>query len=187
MRALLVCTLLSASTAGLRAQSNARLSETELHQLAVRCAPRVAPDTIEAIVRQESALHPYALNVNYPRKSAKLLGYSDGNFELSKQPTNKQQAIHWTRWFIDHGYTVSIGLMQINMEQARGLGIHPSQLFEPCDNVRAGARLLENAFAGKTRDLHGLMEALSLYNSGSSTLGMSNGYASGVVGKAGQQ
>ena len=168
----------------LRAQENSRLSEAELLALAQRCAPRVAPDTIEAVVRQESALHPYALSVNYPRRAARALGFPNGQFGLARQPRTREQALHWAHWFVRHGYTVSVGLMQINIEQAHNLGLAPSALFDPCTNIAAGGRMLADAFRGRANNLNGLADAFAVYNAGSVALGHKNGYAAGVVAKA---
>ena len=166
------------------AQSNVRVSTAQFTSLARRCAPNIAPDTLQAIISQESAFHPYDISVNYPHRSARRLGYPEAAFELVSQPRTKLQAIHWTRWFIDHGYTVSVGLMQVNIEQAQGLGLHPAALFDPCVNLHAGAQILQQNFAGRKNNLDGLAEAFSLYNSGSVHNGLQNSYAAGVIAKA---
>ena len=166
-------------------QANAPLSVPQLRDLATRCAPRVHPDTIQAITQQESSRHPFALSVNYPKTEGTRQGHPNTFYELARQPRDKAEAISWTRWFITHGHTVSIGLMQVNSEQARRLGITDLRaLFEPCLNLSAGAVLLQESYRGKSHDLHGLADAFAMYNAGSITLGTQNGYAGGVIDKA---
>jgi hypothetical protein len=48
-------------------------------------------------------------------------------------------------------------------------------------NLAAGARILSEDYAFVPHDEKGLIQAYSLYNSGSASLGISNGYASTVV------
>ena len=186
MRLALPMLLILAATGAQTAlsQENASLSRTALYKLARSCAPRVAPDTIEAITRSESAYRPYALSINYPQRSARDLGYRDANLFLTKQPKDKDQAIRWTRWFLNHGYTVSIGLMQINIEVAKSLHVRPRDLFEPCVNLSTGARILEADYASQTHDLDGLVRSFSMYNSGSPSTGVQNGYAGNVLSNA---
>jgi type IV secretion system protein VirB1 len=180
----LVIVLVTASRTAAFSQENASLSRAALNKLARSCAPRVAPDTIEAITRSESAFRPYALSINYPQRSARNLGYRDSNLFLTKQPKDKDEAIRWTRWFLNHGYTVSIGLMQINIEVAKSLHVRPRDLFDPCVNLTTGARILQADYAMQTQDLDGLVRSFSMYNSGSPSTGVQNGYTASVIKNA---
>jgi type IV secretion system protein VirB1 len=180
MIAFLLTTLLPAGTA----QQNIRMDRKTLRGLAQACAPNVAPDTIEAIASAESALHPYALSVNYPAHSARSLGYKQSNLLLAEQPQTRDQAVKWTRWLLTHGYTVSIGLMQVNSKAALTLRIEPITLFDPCSNLAAGARILAADYRNQTHDLDGLIRSLSLYNSGSTSTGIINGYTQSVIQSA---
>jgi hypothetical protein len=177
---LIAFVLSTLATAG-TAQQNTRMNQQTLRRLAQVCAPNVAPDTIEAIATVESALYPYALSVNYPTHSARALGYEESNLFLAGQPKTREEAINWTRWLLRHGYTVSIGLMQVNIEVAQALHIQPATLFEPCTNLAAGVRILADDYATQTHDLDGLIRSLSLYNSGSTSTGIHNGYANSVI------
>ena len=80
-------------------------------------------DTLEAVALTESALHPYALSLNYPATVAAYNGLHNQEVYLTRQPATLPEAIHWTRWFHSRGYTVSIGLMQINSENAARYGV----------------------------------------------------------------
>lgn len=177
--------LLLALPAFLSAQVNTPLTRRDLRQVAASCASDVDPDTIEAITRQESGYHPFALSINRPEAEARRLGYPDKLYQLARQPQTFREAASWTEWFLGHGYTVSIGLMQVNTESAAQLGIRdPLALFNPCLNIAAGAVILESAYAGQPHNLEGLARAFAIYNSGSVSVGLRNGYAAGVIANA---
>ena len=154
----------------LAAQANTRLPMATFNQLAARCAPNAAVDTLDAVALTESALHPYALSLNYPATVAAYNGLHNQEVYLTRQPATLPEAIHWTRWFHSRGYTVSIGLMQINSENAARYGVAVRQLFDPCTNVAIGARLLGEIYSttphsGKP-DINALFSTFSAYNSG---------------------
>ena len=161
-------------------ESNDKLTPSAIWTLAARCAPSVPPRVLAGIAQTESAWHPYAISINYPVSSARRAGYR-GKLVLIHQPKTKLEAIHWAEWYMKHGYTVSVGLVQVNVEMARKLNVPPMALFEPCINLAAGAKILSEDYAAAMRDGAGVMEAFSLYNSGSSSLGIANGYASSVM------
>ena len=91
------------------------------------------------------------------------------------------------RWLLKHGYTVSIGLMQVNIEVAPALNLQPKTLFEPCTNIAAAARILVLDYATQPHDFDGLIRSLSLYNSGSTSTGILNGYTNSVIQSAPKQ
>jgi type IV secretion system protein VirB1 len=172
----------------LAAQANNRLPIDTFKELAARCAPSAAIDTLQAVALTESALHPFALSLNYPATVAGYNGLHNQEVYLSRQPQTLDEAIHWTRWFHSHGYTVSIGLMQINSENAARHGVTVRQLFDPCTNVAIGARVLAEIYSTTQHstkpDVNSLMSTFSAYNSGSFTTGLRNGYAAKVMSKA---
>jgi type IV secretion system protein VirB1 len=157
------------------------------NQIAAKCAPSAAVDTLLAVALTESGLHPYALSLNYPATVAAYNGLHNQEVYLTRQPTTLPEAMQWTRWFQSHGYTVSIGLMQISSENAASYGVTVRELFNPCTNVAIGARLLGELYSAtphsRKPDLHALISTFSAYNSGSLTAGVKNGYASTVMSK----
>ncbi|SRR5260370_665848 len=166
------------------ANSNTKLSVTFFHTLAQSCAPNVPVSTLEAIARTESALYPYALSINRPHLLARRQGWNRGTITLERQPASLEEAIAWTKWLLAQGITVSIGLLQVNSEHADLLHLTPEQLFDPCTNLRSGAALLSASYAATAR-IHGegfaaLDSALSYYNTGSPTAGVTNGYVQQV-------
>jgi type IV secretion system protein VirB1 len=168
-------------------KANKRLDAKEFKALAHRCAPDIPLVTLRAIARAESAFRPYALSLNYPKRTAREHGLNDGEMLLSRQPRTLQEARAWSHYLLDRGHSVSIGLLQINSEHARELGLTPYQLFDPCTNINAGARLLTAYYRqaasvlGEGQDA--LQYALSGYNSGSPVVGFRNGYVGAVINK----
>lgn len=142
--------------------------------LASQCAPSVAPETVLAIVRTESHGNPFALGVNGGRQPA--------------PPTNAADAAATARHYITAGYSVDLGLGQINSRNMRGLGLTWETVFDPCINVAALGRVLTmnyNAVSAGHDPQTALRVALSMYNTGSQTRGFRNGYVAKVVGNAG--
>jgi type IV secretion system protein VirB1 len=142
--------------------------------LASQCAPNVAPQTVLAIVHTESRGRPFALNVN-------------GGSQPRAQASAASAAATAQR-YIAAGYSVDLGLGQINSRNMRWLGLTWDTVFDPCTNIAAlGAVLTANYTSAKSgRDPQtALRVALSMYNTGSQTGGFRNGYVAKVVGNAG--
>ena len=165
-----------------------RLSEGEFLSLAVRCAPGLPSDTLLAIARTESGLNSNAISINRPRSSARRAGYRDGEIMLSRQPKDRMQAMRWLRWLSSHHFTVSIGLMQVNVETALPFGVSSDQLLEPCTNLRVGAKIFMEMYSEAASKMGegfaALDAALSLYNTGNPTAGLRNGYVASVYAQA---
>lgn len=149
-------------------------SAAALFALASQCAPTVAPQTVLAIIRTESSGDPFALNVNGERQPARQ--------------SNAVDAAATARRFVAAGYSVDLGLGQINSRNMRWLGLTWETAFDPCTNVAALGRILtanyNSAKAGRDPQA-ALRFALSMYNTGSQTRGFQNGYVAKVVGNAG--
>jgi len=131
------------------------------------CAPTVAPKTLAAIIQVESGGNPYATGVNGP-------------IRLPYRPTNAADAAKMARYVIHLGYSVDLGLMQINSRNLPGLGYTVEEIFDPCHNLQAGAQILTRGYLGAVKRYgHGqdaLRAALSAYNTGNYERGFKNGY-----------
>jgi type IV secretion system protein VirB1 len=149
-------------------------SAAAIFALASQCAPSVAPQTVAAIVQTESHGRPFALNVN-------------GGSQPPPQ-ANAASAAATAQRYIAAGYSVDLGLGQINSRNMRWLGLTWETVFDPCTNIAALGRVLSQnyntAIAGRDPQT-ALRVALSLYNTGSSSRGFRNGYVAKVVGNAG--
>lgn len=149
-------------------------SAATIFALASQCAPTVAPATVLAIVQTESSGEPFALNVNGGRQPARQ--------------TNAVDAAATARRYLAAGYSVDLGLGQINSRNMRWLGLTWETVFDPCTNVAALAHVLTtnyNAVKAGRDPQSALRVALSMYNTGSQTRGFRNGYVAKVVGNAG--
>jgi type IV secretion system protein VirB1 len=140
------------------------------------CAPNVAPVTLQAIIEVESGGNPLALNIN----------------GIRVQPTaarDAREAAQVAERYIARGYSVDIGLMQVNSRNLAALGTTVERALDPCTNIRAAATVLtaEYAEAARTRGdgQPALQAALSAYNTGDFYRGFANGYVARYYGPGG--
>ena len=145
--------------------------------LLAQCAPNVAPTTMLAIIKVESRGNPLAINVN-------------GQKRLARQPSSLNEAITWADWLISRGYSVDMGLTQVNSQHLKRLGLSARTVFDPCLNVAAGGRILTENYTDASHKFGvgqaALRAAISAYNTGNHTAGLRNGYVSKVTTAAGQ-
>lgn len=140
--------------------------------LILACAPNVAPVTIQEIIRVESKGNPLAVNIN-SRKGVKL----KPTIVIDTIP----KAIAVTYAAMALGHTVDMGYMQINSANLKWLGYTVEDMFyDQCKNIKAGARVLEEAylqeFPKHKNEQAALAAALSIYNTGNRRGGFNNGY-----------
>ena len=140
------------------------------------CAPNVAPVTLAAVIGVESGGNPLAVHVN----------------EGGEQPPparSAQEAAQIAAHFIAHGYSVDLGLMQVNSRNLAALGVTIEQVLDPCTNIRSGAAILTADYdeAARTRGegQPALQAALSAYNTGDFYRGFANGYVARYYGPNG--
>ena len=140
------------------------------------CAPNVASVTLQAIVEVESAGNPLALNIN--------------GIRVQPPPArDAKDAARVAMSYIARGYSVDIGLMQVNSHNLAALGTTVEQVLDPCTNIRAAAAILtaDYADAARTRGdgQSALQAALSAYNTGDFYRGFVNGYVARYYGPGG--
>ncbi|NMW31240.1 lytic transglycosylase domain-containing protein [Altererythrobacter sp. RZ02] len=149
-------------------------STATIVSLALQCAPSVAPETVVAIVHTESRGHVFALNVNGGRQP--------------RRQASAAAAAATAKRYVAAGYSVDLGLGQINSRNMRWLGLTWETVFDPCTNIAALGRVLTQNYnsvkAGRDPQ-SALRIALSMYNTGSQSRGFRNGYVAKVVGNAG--
>jgi type IV secretion system protein VirB1 len=137
------------------------------------CAINVAPATLTAIIRVESGGNTLALNVNH------LSG---------PQPhaATSEEAASIARRYIALGYSVDLGVMQINNRNLAALHYTIEQALDPCSNVKGGAAILTANYAQAEQQYgegqRALRAAISAYNTGNFWTGFSNGYVGRVTG-----
>ena len=128
--------------------------------IAAECAPYVAPSTLAAVIRVESDGNALALYVN-------------GLEHQPMPPRSRYEAVETAQRFMRSGYSVDLGLMQVNSRHLAAFGVTVEQMLEPysCANIRVGAAILSADYIRATI-LYGsgqraLRAALSAYNTGS--------------------
>lgn len=141
------------------------LSVSDFGQLAMRCAPSVAPSTLASIARIESGFE--------------LLSIHDNTTGTSGVPATRDIAIQIASKLLGAGHSVDVGIMQINSANFARLGLTLEAAFDPCKSVAAGAAVLAGGYTGG--DTHegqqsALRVALSEYNTGDTQRGFTNGY-----------
>jgi len=135
--------------------------------LLATCAQSVDQVTMSAVVKQESGGQPWALFNNSRKTSA-----------IHK---SKAAAVAAAMTAVARGESVDMGLAQINSKNLAALGLSIEEVFDPCQNVAAGAKILGAAYQ-RSGNLPG---ALSAYNTGSSKSKIGAVYSAKVFGQAG--
>ena len=139
-----------------------------LESIMKSCAPRVAKETMSALIGVESAWRPFAIHIN-----AK-------GITLSRQPQTKEEAVNTARMLLSKGYNIDMGYAQINSSQLQRLNIRVEDLFDTCMNLRVAEKILIDCYT-RGKETYGeerktLGAALSCYNTGNFSGGFKNGY-----------
>lgn len=135
------------------------------------CLPYEYHDIMKKIVKVESGGNPFAINVN-------------GGHKLTRQPVNYDEAIHAAKVLIGNGYSIDMGIAQINSQHfskngfLHKLGLSVDEIFDVCTNLRAGAKVFGDAYIKNNGNA---ISALSAYNTGSPVKGITNGYVKKVL------
>ena len=135
------------------------------------------PALIRQIIEVESHFDPLAINVN------------GRNYRFIK-PKTKTEAITTVKQAIAKGYSVDIGLMQINSRHLQRLGYTIADAFEPCKNIAAGSRIFAEFKINAKTQLNVKNAdnyALSAYNTGNFWRGFANGYVAKYSPKTSRQ
>lgn len=165
-RCLLVALLLPVALSTVSTVASAAgLSEKEVKQLINRCAPKVAEDTLLAVVRTESSMNPYAIGV---------VG------KTIKQPTNFISAMSAIAELETEGANYSVGLAQINKKNFERLGITAKSALDACTNLAAASVILSECYERAANEQDRLKKALSCYYSGNFSTGFEHGYVNRV-------
>ena len=132
--------------------------------LSQRCAPGIALEALVPQVQVESHFSELAIGIN------------NGPLVRARSVSD---AIDIATRYIRAGYSVDLGLAQINSHNLRRLGLTVEQAFDPCTSLRAAEVLLTenyNAVSDGRTQTDAIEATWSLYNSGSPSRGMRNGY-----------
>jgi type IV secretion system protein VirB1 len=120
------------------------------------CAPTVAPSTMVAIVQVESGGDPLAIGDNTTRRSY--------------YPRDRATAEALARRLLNAGHLLDLGIAQIDSMNFDGFGVNVHSIFDPCINLRVGARILSGDYAVAARRYGNgqvaLRHAIGMYNTG---------------------
>lgn len=110
-----------------------------------------------AVVQVESTYNPYAIGVV--------------GGKLKRQPRNKSEAVATAKALEANGWNFSIGAAQVNRYNLAKYGLDYERAFEPCPNMQAGSKILEDCYTRALRVKGGdsqaaLAASFSCYYSG---------------------
>ena len=130
--------------------------------------PTVPTSIVKMIVQEESSKNPYAVNVN-----------KDGKSFISFIPKTKNEAITIAQIYINAGFSVDVGYMQLNSDNFKQLNTTLENALEPCKNIYLSSTIFYNFYkdtSKKDSSITRVQKSLSAYNTGSYELGFKNGY-----------
>lgn len=131
------------------------------------CAVGVAPSTMAAVVQVESGGNPFAVHVN------RWTGEQP-------RPRSLGAAVAVAETFIKAGYSVDLGLGQLNSAHLSEFGYNVLTALDGCRNLAASGMVLSSFYTQAVQQFgegqRALQSALSGYNTGSLVKGFSNGY-----------
>jgi type IV secretion system protein VirB1 len=130
--------------------------------------PTVPTSIVKMIVQEESSKNPYAVNVN-----------KDGKSFISFIPKTKDEAITIAQSYINAGFNVDVGYMQLNSDNFKQLNTTLENALEPCKNIYLSSTIFYNFYkdtSKKDSSITRVQKSLSAYNTGSYELGFKNGY-----------
>lgn len=133
------------------------------NEMAKQCGASVHPNTLQAVARVESGFNPYAIGV--------VRG------ALPRQPRTYAEAVAAAKMLHAQGRNFSMGLMQVNKINLKTYGLNYETVFDPCKNIYAGSKILEQCFKGAGGASQvALQKAFSCYYSGNYRFGFTQGF-----------
>ena len=130
--------------------------------------PVVPTQIVKMIVQEESSKNPYSINVN-----------KDGKSFVSFTPKTKDEAIKIAQTYINAGFSVDVGYMQLNSDNFELFNTTLEKAIEPCQNLFCASTVYYNFFKNTSKEspkIQRVKQSLSAYNTGSYELGFKNGY-----------
>jgi len=162
-----------------------RLTIQDFRELAHACVPGADERELLSLARTESNLNAWALSGNRLGALARRIGYSSGRIYLKHQPKSKAEAIRWARELQASGVSLSIGILQVNIEREP---YSVEEVLDPCRNVKLGWAIFLGAYRGEVREFgpgqRALLAAFGTYNAGSALAGFRNGYVLTILTNA---
>ncbi|WP_161998012.1 lytic transglycosylase domain-containing protein [Silvanigrella paludirubra] len=146
----------------------------DLISLVKECSPHVAPETMLTIIRTESSGNHLVVN--------------DNTTKTSYKPKTKEEAVNLSYVLIKNGHNLDFGLTQINLINAKKFKLTLNKIFDPCENIKHGAKIFTQAFLNASKvtnnEQYALLKAFSTYNTGNPHKGFKNGYVNKIIENA---
>ncbi|RBQ32277.1 lytic transglycosylase [Arcobacter sp. FW59] len=130
--------------------------------------PTVPTAIVRMIVQEESTKNPYAVNVN-----------KDGKSFISFIPKTKDEAVKIAQNYINAGFSVDVGYMQLNSDNFKQLNTTLENALDPCKNLYFASSVFYNFYKDTSKNdniIERVKKSLSAYNTGSYEKGFDNGY-----------
>lgn len=161
---------------------------SDMSDLIERCAPRVHPETMSALISAESKGNQFDIAdagpLNMPWRDRKRL-------VRTLHYNNIDEAVNEAMTLIESGHTVSLGLTQVNDRNLKALGITIRDAFNACVNIAAGGKIFTAYYVQAARQFgpggRAMRAALSAYNSGDWWRGEGDGYVDLVLNQRGKR
>lgn len=151
--------------------------------LAAQVAPQtqVSPDTLVTFACQESG--------NPTCSVLDPLAIHDNDTGRSYVSETREEATAIATKLLSRGHNLDLGIMQINSGNLRRVGMSVHESFDPKVSMRAGGAILLDAYqtchgdAARTRQERAtaLRCASSVYNTGTTHRGLTNGYTARII------
>lgn len=129
---------------------------------------QVPTEIVRKIMKVESSKNQLSINVNH-----------DGKSLVSFNPKTKLEAKKIAIEWMNKGYTVDVGLMQLNSENFSKFNISIDEALEPCTNIKVASTIYNNFYKLTNKndnEILRIQQALSGYNTGNLLNGFKNGY-----------
>lgn len=142
----------------------ASLPEAIIFSIIAQCGSGVDPVTTKTVINVESESNPYAIALVNSK-------------EEIKQPKTEEEAVKLANDLEKRKIDFSAGLMQINKRNFKTLGLTNETVFNACNNIEAGTKILKLCYlkaqqADQSKDEQSLIrDAMSCYYSGNFTRG----------------
>ena len=162
----------------------------DLSALVLQCTPaNVSAYSMHQITSVESASRPHAIGFKLIRntqsiENGRVRSAKEVSF-LTTQPKNTAEAIEWARYLTSQGWEFDAGTAQIHSTNFAAYGLTLETIFDPCTNIKVGARILEECYGRalvRFKDnAKALAAAISCYQSGNFNGGFDTGYVRKVI------
>ncbi|MCX8514679.1 MAG: lytic transglycosylase domain-containing protein [Burkholderiales bacterium] len=146
-----------------------------LDVILLSCSIKVAQNTMKAIIKTESRGNYLVIGLN-TKKHHYIM------------PKDINSAIAIVNFLEQNNYNFDIGLTQINIKNVHKLGYMAQDMLNPCLNVFIASEILHKyyikALNNSATNKEALYKAISAYNTGSFSAGITNGYVAKVISNA---